>query len=120
MFMPIKRLLTGRGVWPAALAMKKVFPNLEVDVTFSSIFADAISLACALTELGLVKGDVVSFQMPNWHEAAVINLACAVAGFVANPIVIIYRNAEVQFMLQDSAAKVFSCPSSLRILIVPA
>ena len=92
------------------LGDEKVFPNLESNVTFSSIFEHAKSLACALTEFGLVRGDVVSFQMPNWYEAAVINLACAVAGFVANPIVIIYRNAEVQYMLQDSAAKVFFLP----------
>ncbi|MGC6476348.1 MAG: AMP-binding protein [Parvibaculales bacterium] len=88
-------------------ADEKIFPNDPQSPTFASILEDAQALAASLCDMGILQGDVVSFQMPNWHEAAVINLACAVAGFVANPIVIIYRHNEVKFMLQDSKAKLF-------------
>src|SRR4051794_37807849 len=73
----------------------------------AQILSDAEALAVGLTDLGLCKGDVVSFQVPNWIEAAVVNLACALAGFVINPIVPIYRDAEVGMMLGDCKAKVF-------------
>ncbi len=96
---------------------EKIFPNDSQSPTFASILDDAQALAASLSEMGILPGDVVSFQMPNWHEAAVINLACALAGFVANPIVIIYRHNEVKFMLQDSQAKLFLSRSNLLILI---
>ncbi len=71
-------------------------------------------LSVSLAELGLVPGDVVSFQTPNWIEAAVINLAAALSGFVINPIVPIYRDAEVGMMLADCRAKVLFTAASFR------
>lgn len=75
--------------------------------TYASLLADAEALAVSLGELGLVPGDVVSFQTPNWVEAAVINLAAALGGYVINPIVSIYRDAEVRQMLADCGARLF-------------
>lgn len=71
------------------------------------LLSDAEDLCAAIQAMGLVAGDVISFQTPNWHEAAVINLAACAGGFVANPIVPIYRDAEVGFMLRDSRSKLF-------------
>ena len=89
-----------------------VFPNDPRRPTYASLFADAEALAVALADLGLVAGDVVSFQTPNWIEAAVINLAAALGGLIVNPIVTIYRDAEVRQMLADSGAKLlFVCAS---------
>jgi acyl-CoA synthetase (AMP-forming)/AMP-acid ligase II len=62
----------------------------------------------------LQPGDVVGFQLPNWHEAIVINLAACIGGFVCNPIVSIYRDAEVSFILKDSSAKVLFIPERFR------
>ncbi|MDT0575984.1 AMP-binding protein [Croceicoccus sp. F390] len=71
---------------------------------------EAQALAAAMADTGLQPGDVVAFQLPNWHEAGVLNLACAIGGFVINPIVPIYRDAEVRQMLQDCGARaIFSC-----------
>ncbi len=69
--------------------------------TYASLLADAEALCMSLADLGLKRGDVISFQTPNWEEAAVINLAAALLGLVINPIVIIYRDAEVRQMLAD-------------------
>ncbi|GGC17261.1 cyclohexanecarboxylate-CoA ligase [Novosphingobium marinum] len=74
-------------------------------MTRKQLLDDARALAAALMARGLVPGDVVSFQLPNWHEAAVFNLAAAMAGFVVNPIVPIYRDAEVRQMLGDCRAR---------------
>ena len=70
-----------------------------------SVAMQALALADALTRTGLRTGDVVGMLLPNWSEAAVINLACAVGGFVVMPIVPIYRHAEVRFMLADSRCR---------------
>ncbi len=71
---------------------------------------DAQALANALHARGLSAGDVVAFQTPNWHEAAIIDLACAIAGLVLSPIVPIYRDAEVTMMLGDCRARaLFTC-----------
>jgi non-ribosomal peptide synthetase component E (peptide arylation enzyme) len=83
-------------------------------VTRRALWADAEALAVGLRDLGLVAGDVVSFQTPNWIEAAVINLAASLSGFVINPIVPIYRDAEVRMMLADCRANAFIVASSFR------
>ena len=82
--------------------------------TFAGLLRDGEALARALVDIGIVPGDVISFQTPNWIEAAVINLAAALGGFVINPIVHIYRDAEVQQMLQDCGARVLFVAEAFR------
>ena len=86
----------------------------ETQMSWAALLADARALAASLRSLGLVPGDVVSFQTPNWAEAAVINLAAALSGLVINPIVPIYRDAEVGMMLADSCAKALFTAGSFR------
>src|SRR5581483_11946099 len=59
-------------------------------------------------------GDVVSFQLPNWVETMIINLAAGLSGIVVNPIVPIYRESEVRYILRDARAKVFLIPHHFR------
>lgn len=80
------------------------------DLTRREWLDEARAIAASLRQAGLVPGDVVAFQLPNWHEAAVINLAAVMAGLVVNPIVPIYRDAEVRQMLTDCGARaIFTC-----------
>ncbi|MCP4322728.1 MAG: cyclohexanecarboxylate-CoA ligase [Alteromonadales bacterium] len=74
------------------------------------------SLACAdyLNSLGLKPGDVISFQLPNWHEAAIINIAASILGVVINPIVPIYRGKELIYMLKEAKSKCIFIPESFR------
>jgi len=83
-------------------------------VTRHELLADAEALSVGLADLGLIAGDVISFQTPNWLEAVVINLAAALSGFVINPNVPIYRDAEVGMMLADCRAKAFIVAASFR------
>jgi non-ribosomal peptide synthetase component E (peptide arylation enzyme) len=69
------------------------------------LLQEAQALAAALQSRGLASGDVVAFQLPNWREALVIDIACALLGLVVAPIVPIYRDAEVGHMLADSGAR---------------
>jgi cyclohexanecarboxylate-CoA ligase len=83
-------------------------------VTFLEVLREAEALAAGLARLGLQAGDVISFQLPNWIEAAVVNIAAALLGLVVNPIVPIYRESETTSILRDCGAKVFFVPDVLR------
>ena len=82
--------------------------------TVARIVADAEALHAALVGLGVRPGEVIAFQTPNWPEATVIDLACALGGFVVAPIVIIYRDAEVAQMLADSRSRVLFAAATFR------
>jgi cyclohexanecarboxylate-CoA ligase len=82
--------------------------------TFSQLANDANALAAGLEGLGLKSGDVVSYQLPNWYETAVLFLAIMRVGAIANPIVPIYRKKEVSFIVQEAGAKFLFVPETYR------
>lgn len=114
------------GLWPhqtiadraADLARSRPDDPCIIDdagaLSFAALWADAQALAASLRARGLVPGDVVAFQLPNWREAAVLNLACVIAGLVVNPIVPIYRDAEMRVMLGDAVARALFVPTVFR------
>jgi acyl-CoA synthetase (AMP-forming)/AMP-acid ligase II len=59
-------------------------------------------------------GSVVSFMLPNWHEAAVLYLAATLAGMVVNPILPSLRDRELAFILNDVGTRLIFAPSALR------
>lgn len=83
-------------------------------VTFERILGEATAIAAYLLESGLKPGDVVSYQLPNWYEAASINLAAAMVGLIVNPLVPIYRDAEIGYMLADSKSRALFIPQTFR------
>lgn len=89
---------------------------IEGQSTFSvgRIWGEANSLARGLIARGLGPGSVLSYQLPNWYEASVINLAAAMIGAVVNPLVPIYRDAELRFMLADVNACMVFVPDVFR------
>lgn len=106
-------LWTGKTIADCAYEQAATDPDFisfvagDRHISRAALLGDSEALASGLAGLGLVPGDVVSFQTPNWIEAAVINLACTLGGYVINPIVPIYRDAEVGMMLADCRAKAF-------------
>jgi acyl-CoA synthetase (AMP-forming)/AMP-acid ligase II len=82
--------------------------------TVADMDRQARALASALQKRGLVAGDVVSFELPNWPETVAIDLACAMLGLVCNPIIPIYRDAEVSYILRDAGTKVMFIPTRFR------
>lgn len=83
-------------------------------ISYRDILREAQALAAGLAELGLRPGQVLSFQLPNWIEAAVVNIAAALLGLVVNPIVPIYRDKEVAEILADCGARVLFVPTVWR------
>jgi len=116
----------GTGLWDERTIAEQATALAEADPGFvalidgdthvkrAKIVADAEALSAAMHARGLRPGDVIAFQVPNWREAMIINLAAAMSGFVVNPIVPIYRDHEVTLMLGDCGAKAFFVPASFR------
>ena len=59
-------------------------------------------------------GSVVSFMLPNWHEAAIIYMGATLAGMAVNPILPSLRERELQFILQDVGSRLIFVPGSFR------
>lgn len=86
----------------------------EESISAAELRRRAWRLLAALQARGAKSGDVVSFQIPNWHEAHLIELACAYGGLVCNPIVSIYRDAEVAQIIEDARSRFFFIPHVFR------
>jgi acyl-CoA synthetase (AMP-forming)/AMP-acid ligase II len=86
----------------------------EPPVCYRDVADETAALCSSLTRLGLGMGDTISFQLPNWREAVIINLAAAALGLVVNPISPIYRGAELRFILRDARAKLAFIPAKYR------
>jgi acyl-CoA synthetase (AMP-forming)/AMP-acid ligase II len=80
---------------------REVIAGCVPAMTAARAVAEAEALAAALGDLGLRPGDRIAFQLPNWEETVVIALALAMGGYVAVPIVPIYRDTEMLQMLAD-------------------
>jgi cyclohexanecarboxylate-CoA ligase len=84
------------------------------EVSFAELGAGAASLSAGLRRLGVGVGDVVSWMLPNWYEAIVVHHAIIRLGAVSNPIVPIYRQREVSFIVRQARTKVLVIPQTFR------
>src|SRR5215211_3793022 len=58
----------------------------SVELTYGQLDVRADAFARALCARGVRRGDVVTMQLPNWWEAAVVYQATMLLGCVLNPI----------------------------------
>jgi cyclohexanecarboxylate-CoA ligase len=79
----------------------------------ATLYARAIDLAHALLDR-MPVGSVVSFMLPNWHEAAVIYLGATLAGMAVNPILPSLRDHELRFILDDVDSAMVFIPNDFR------
>jgi len=78
-------------------------------------FGDAVARgAASLRSLGVGAGDIVAVQLPNWWEFVVISLAANRIGAVVNPLMPIFREREMSYMLGFAEAKVLIVPRLFR------
>lgn len=76
---------------------------------------DLVGRAVAgLVRLGIGRGDVVAAQLPNGWQFTVLYLACARIGAVYNPLMPIFRERELSFMLGLAEARLFVVPQRFR------
>ena len=83
-------------------------------LSYRTLAARVDRIAIGLAALGVERGEVVSFQLPNWWQYVAIYLACVRIGAVANPLLPIYRERELRYMLEFSESRVVIAPARFR------
>lgn len=82
--------------------------------TYRELATMADRVAVGLARLGVGQNDVVACQLPNWWQFTITYLACSRIGAVMNPLMHIFRERELSFMLQHGEAKVLIVPQVFR------
>ncbi|WP_315801465.1 cyclohexanecarboxylate-CoA ligase [Bradyrhizobium sp. SZCCHNS3002] len=82
--------------------------------TYREMAALADRMAIGLSRLGVGRNDVVAMQLPNWWQFTLLYLACSRIGAVINPLMPIFRERELSFMLRHGEAKVMIVPKTFR------
>jgi cyclohexanecarboxylate-CoA ligase len=83
-------------------------------LTYRQLARMADRVAVGLARLGVGRNDVVSMQLPNVWQFSVTYLACSRLGAVLNPLMPIFRERELSFMLKHGGSKVFIVPKMFR------
>jgi len=99
---------------------KVAFIDPRRQVTYAQLAQEVDAAAAGLLELGVRPGDVVSFQIPNWIEWVVVHYAATRIGAVSNPLIPIYREREVGFMVALAQSRVIVVPGEFRGFDYPA
>ena len=84
--------------------------------TMGDVLERARTLARGLQDRGIGRGSVVSFQLPNWVEAAHVFYAAASLGAVVVPIVHFYGPKEVGYILKRTPPDVYVTYESFGLL----
>jgi cyclohexanecarboxylate-CoA ligase len=83
-------------------------------LTYRELNARVTRIALALAHYGVEKQDIVSFQLPGWWEFVAIHLACMRIGAVSNPLMTIFRERELSYMVDFAEARVMIIPKVVR------
>ncbi|MFM2054548.1 MAG: hypothetical protein RL456_2585 [Pseudomonadota bacterium] len=82
--------------------------------TYRELARMADRIAVGLSRLGVGRDDVVAMQLPNGWQFTALYLACSRLGAVVNPLMPIFRERELSFMLRHGEAKVLIVPKVFR------
>ena len=88
--------------------------------TYSELGKMVDRVALGLLELGLGKGDVISLQLPNWNEFIILHYAATRIGAITNPLIPIYRDREIGYMVGMAESKMIVIPDEFRGFDYPA
>ena len=88
--------------------------NRRALLTYGELQQTADRIAANLLRLGVKPGEVVSYQLPNWWQFVALHLALLRIGAVTNPIMPIFRDRELEFMLTLAETRVLIVPRRFR------
>jgi cyclohexanecarboxylate-CoA ligase len=97
---------------PAAMEVDAAGASREM--TWAQLVQATDRAAATLIELGVTPGEPVAFQLPNRLEFLAIALGTLRVGAVCEPLMPIFRERELEFMLRASAARVLFVPDRFR------
>ncbi|GJL90241.1 MAG: cyclohexanecarboxylate-CoA ligase [Minwuia thermotolerans] len=137
---PAERLqqLTGTGLWgeelivdrfdriaaarpdEVAVVCHRAADGGRTSLTFGELKRLSDRATQALLALGIGPGDVVAAQLPGWWHYFVLYPACARIGAAINPLMPIFRQRELRFMLGFPKTKLLVIPATFRGFDYPA
>ncbi|MEJ5153484.1 cyclohexanecarboxylate-CoA ligase [Comamonas sp. MYb396] len=93
--------------WPDRLALvaQRTGEGAAQSFNYAQLARMADRVAIGLWRLGVRPADLVACQLPNVWQFTVLYLACARIGAVLNPLMPIFRERELLFMLGHGEAK---------------
>ena len=97
-----------------ALTAVRLDTGSERRFSYRELAALTDRIAVGLSRLGVGRNDVVATQLPNWWQFSLLYLACSRIGAVLNPLMPIFRERELSFMLRHGEAKVLIVPKTFR------
>ncbi len=81
---------------------------------FAGLRARVERIAHGLVQAGVRPGEPVAFQLPNWWEFVALQLALVRTGAVSCPLMPIFRERELTFVLRQTGARVLVVPDRFR------
>lgn len=97
-----------------AIVGYQVASNTRTALTYRELNDKVTRMAAGLAGIGIEKGDVVACQLPNWWQTTALHLACMRIGAILNPLMPIFRERELRFMLSHGEAKLLVTPKVFR------
>jgi non-ribosomal peptide synthetase component E (peptide arylation enzyme) len=83
-------------------------------LSYAQVQSATLNIAAALLSLGVVQGDVVAVQSPNWAELPIVHLATDRIGAIFLPLSEGFREKELRHLLATARVKVLFCPAQIR------
>ncbi len=99
---------------PEKIAVVGYRAGVETRLTYAQLDDLSDRIAVGLRRQGVTDADVVSFQLPNWWQFTALHLACLKVGAISNPMMVIFRERELKFMLGLAESKIFVVPNEFR------
>ena len=86
----------------------------KIELSFGELRRRVDQIAWSLIGLRVRRGDVVSVQLPNWWHFVAVHLACLRVGATTNPLMPIFREREMSFMLGLAESRIVIVPKVFR------
>lgn len=97
-----------------ALVAYNVDDDTRTALSYRELDRIVTRMAAGLASLGVKKSEVVSCQLPNWWQMTALHLACVRIGAILNPLMPIFRERELSFMLGHAHSRVLVAPKVFR------
>ncbi|USK72486.1 AMP-binding protein [Peribacillus asahii] len=83
-------------------------------MTYRELGEIVTNIINGLEAIGIHAQDAVAYQLPNWVEGHALHNSLRIMGAVTVPVVPIYREKELKFILQETKAKAIVIPANFR------
>lgn len=99
---------------PEETAVVELTPHGPVETSWRDLVREADRVSTLLLQLGVVPGEAVAVQLPNWREFVAVSLGIMQIGAVVTPIMTVFGRRETAMVLQRSQARVIVLPDAFR------